>query len=404
MKFYKILPFMLCALLLIQSFAFAAHTEKSQGFTLTIPDDVYPLLKIKTSGNPNNIFNVSELGSVKAAKKLGQKYDGVGFLFSISKISKNKLHNMLQGDASGRELFATDNNGNYYIYNHPTDVRYVRENNDLMRKDQPIWNKVNDWAYTKVRQKFVEDNRLIPLTADNSEVGIAIAKVLYDKKAKYTLAATSAGTLSPNGVDPEKYLRALLYDAQFYYTHDPVPDGEYIGLYFPEEKTMYKFHCGKNNYITKESEKFPPNVYKGKCQNTKNAVTNIARWYQALAEKAGKTVTVNGDSYVGSYHESIAGRGHIDIVKQGNVYKINIGWGESAIAKSFWQMTGKFKNGVLTYNDCEFKSVEFNEKGKGKVKRSYKNDKGRFILLTNGDLIWEDHKANVAEDSVFVRD
>ncbi|MBR3721418.1 MAG: hypothetical protein IKN12_01505 [Selenomonadaceae bacterium] len=403
MKHFKILPVTLFMLMIFVSSGFAAHTAKSQGFSLTVPDDIYPLLKIETSNDPNSIFRVSELGSVKAAKKLGENADGAGFLFSVSKISKDRLHKILQGDASGIELFATDDNGGYYIYNHPTDVRYVRENNALMKKDQPVWNKVNDWAYTKVRKNFAKKNKLRPLTANNTDIGIAVARVLYDQKLKYTLTATGAGTLTSNGVDPEKYLNDLLYDAKFYYSHDPVPDGEYIGLYFPDEKIMYKFYKGKQNYVTRESENIPTMVYKGELQNAGSASVNIARLYQAMAEKAGKIVTASGDSYIGSYHEIIAGRGYIDIVKKGKIYKINIKWGESAAAASLWNMTAKFEKGALVYNDCKYRSIEINQRGTVRTKRSYNNGKGRFVMLTTGELVWEDNAGKNSEYSVFVK-
>lgn len=253
-----------------------AYVEESQGLKLYIPADVFPLLRIETSKDKNSIFKVSELASCLAAKKTGQDVSGAGWLFTISKVPKETLYNFLRNDMSGTELFAYKD-GEYYLYNHPTDVRYMRENNEIMRRDQAIWTKLNEWAYKNVRKKFIADNNLKPPTA------------------------------------------------------------------------------------------------------------------------------LSGNSFIGAWHESIAGRGIIDIVKFGDAYKINIKWGESAFATSFWQMTAKFKNGALVYDDCEYKSVEFDGKGGEKIKRGYKNGKGEFTLIATGELLWNDFTDNVARDSVFLR-
>ncbi|MBP3723053.1 MAG: hypothetical protein J6I62_07365 [Selenomonadaceae bacterium] len=266
-----------------------AKTIKSQGLKLDIPDNIYKLVRIETSPAPDNIFRIYELGSVEAAKKIGVNYDGAGWIFGISKISEETLMNIIKDDIPGTELFAYKDD-KYYMYNHPTDVRYMREDNAAMERDQHIWTKVNEWAYKNVREKFVADNNLCPVTAD-----------------------------------------------------------EFIS-------------------------------------------------------KIEKSAASSGDDFTGAWHERIAGRGHIDIVKYGDMYKINIMWGESAFATSFWQMTARFKNGALHYDDCEYKSIEFDGKGGEKIKRSYKNGKGEFKLLETDKLLWNDFTQNAGNGSIFLRD
>lgn len=275
----------LIALVFFSNLAFAAHIEKNQNLSLEIPNDIFHLIRIETSAKADNIFSVFELGSVEAAKKTGVYYEGAGWIFTVSRLSKDEIYQILQNDTSGIELFAYKGN-DYYIYQHPTDVRYMREDNEAMHRDQHIWTKVNDWAYNELRKNFVENNNLIPITENEFKI--------------------------------------------------------------------------KN--------------FKG------------------------------GDKFLGGWHESIAGRGHIYVQKIDGTYRIGIHWSESAFATSFWNMTAKYEDGALVYNDCEYKSVEFSENNGEKVKRSYKNGKGSFKILPMGELVWKDLTGKVAEDSVFLRD
>lgn len=382
----------------------AEHTEKSNGLLLTVPDDIFPLVKIETSNNNDNIFEVFELGSVNAAKKTGQDIRGAGWIFSISKVSEKMLQNILQNDASGIKLFACKNN-EYYLYNHPTDVTYLRENNEIMRQDQAVWMKVNEWGYSKVRDKFTEDNNLSPITADNSDIGIALSKIMYGENTNATIASRAAGKLKISNNEAEKYLKNLVYNSKFEMTKDYEPKGEYISLNLPKEKLTLKFYFGKNNknYVSRVYENDTPLVFKGECLYVKYPATEIAKLYQELADRENKSTTRSGESFVGEWYESIAGRGHIDIKKSGDDYKINIRWGESAFASSFWNMTAKFKNGALIYNDCEYKSVIYNEKGVERIEPHYKNGAGEFKILPTGELIWIDITGKAGNDSVFIK-
>lgn len=382
-----------------------AQTETSQGLTLDIPNNIFPLLRIETSTDANSIFRVSELASIESAKKMGENAYGAGWIFSISVETADSMHKLLQNDTSGMDLFAYKD-GKYYFYNHPTDVRYMRETGEIMRRDQHIWTKVNDWGYKEVRQKFIEDNKLTPITADNTDVGIALAKIMYDKNANATLTSLKAGKFKTNTDDAQKYLHNLLYDSQFTMTHEK-PNGEYFVLKLPKDKITLKFFYGENkkNYVERVYEDFKPIVFKGEHLYVKYTATEIAKLYQALADKANKPTTKNGNEFIGAWHESIAGRGHIEISSAGNnLYKIKINWGESAFATSYWTMTAEFKNGALVYKNAEYQSIVYNKEGVEKVIDHYKDGKGEFKILPSGELIWNDITGALGDQNIFLRD
>ena len=82
-------------------------------------------------------FSVATAITVDAARAAGMEFDGAGWLFGIERIDEAALQDLLcYTDLSGTEVFAKDGQGRYYLYCHPTDVRYVRENNVAMAADQ----------------------------------------------------------------------------------------------------------------------------------------------------------------------------------------------------------------------------------------------------------------------------
>ena len=110
--------------------------------------------------DPNGLlFTVSETASLKAGG-----FDGAGWLFSIAKISADELHQMLCRDMSGAEVFAMGEDGSYYMYYHPTDVRYARETVEKMHEDQDQWSMLCEWAST-VRDSLAF---LVSLVADEA--------------------------------------------------------------------------------------------------------------------------------------------------------------------------------------------------------------------------------------------
>ena len=139
----------------------AGQLYENDGLKLLIPLEYDELLITETPQDDTGVqlFSVSEKASVEAAKAAGMDYEGGGWLFSIERIDEATLRDLLcNTDLSGTEVFARDDLGRYYLYRHPTDVRYVREDNDAMAADQEIWTGLNEWAWTRVRETFLHEN------------------------------------------------------------------------------------------------------------------------------------------------------------------------------------------------------------------------------------------------------
>lgn len=195
-------------------------------------------------GADGTFFVVSEKASIEAARKKGETVEGVGWIFSLGMVSEAKLHEILCGEMAGAVLFAKDYNGNYFIYYHPTDVRYVRSDAWRMEKDQEKWSEINAWAWSDVRDSFISLNSgLVKLTADNSDVGVCLAKIMYEPGTEYTISQNGKKTASAKSFSAVPYGEKLLYGASYEMLRKKTfPKDGYVSLELPKEGLRLDFY------------------------------------------------------------------------------------------------------------------------------------------------------------------
>lgn len=263
------------------------HIYRQDGLCLRVPQDYDTLLLTEVSTD-RNLFSVSERASIKAARKESSAYEGAGWLFAIGKVSASELHEMLCEDMTGRKLFAQDNAGNYYIFYHPTDVRYMRETPEAMQRDQELWSKLCFWAWNDVPQHFLADNDLISITADNSSVGIYLARVLYKPGTNYTLSKKGKKALTGNSEQATSFVNMLLYGNSFEMVQGKKkPQGEYITLTLPGENvTLDIFQSDGSTYVLESRLGLESNLYKGiPVEEHAEALSVAQDWYATLLGK-----------------------------------------------------------------------------------------------------------------------
>ena len=263
------------------------------GFRLLIPKAYDDLLETEIVKDRKNgvLYRVSEKASVEAAKKLAYDSRGAGWLFSIGKIDEGRRRELLCGDMSGAEIFARDANGQCYVYYHPTDVRYMRENNEAMKRDQAQWTMLNEWAWSSVRTDFIRDNSLETAAYDNSEVGIAIARAAYKPDVRYTVSTTQYRPIEPENFDAAPFAELLLENAVYERTDAETPDGEYVVLAFPDEGLRYDFFKLQDheNYVREVRPDGTETLYKAIFfYGSTRASVAMQEWYDALAAQQSK--------------------------------------------------------------------------------------------------------------------
>ena len=269
----------------------AYETVENGGVKLSIPLDYTAeiILDVPQDDAEGVLFSVSEKASVEADKALGNSHDGAGWLFSISRSDEETVHQMMCSDMSGTDLMATDGNGTYYLFNHPTDVRLVRETSEQMNQDMDRWTELVEWA-DSVKASFLQENAgLTAVKYGNTTPEIYFSKVLYDSSVKYTVSTTEFGPMEPAGVDPAPYVGKLLTGAQYEMLDgEEAPDGEYVVLNFPDEDARFDFFTaeGNKNWIRMVwFEEQNEQLYKVTFDDdTVQATDVMEEWYHALVD------------------------------------------------------------------------------------------------------------------------
>ena len=142
----------------------APSLEEYGPVTVSVPKEYYDLVyRISHAiGDDEDgiLVTYSERASRDAAEAMGQDPDetGAGELFSIGRVSEEEAEKLRSEDLGFAEVFAKDGNGKYYVYYHPTDVRFVRETPEQMQADQEQWTALNEWAWNHVRDDILQNS------------------------------------------------------------------------------------------------------------------------------------------------------------------------------------------------------------------------------------------------------
>lgn len=265
-----------------------------QGLTIPVPAAYYDQLVIQTpEGREDGVFlTVSEKASIEAVSDDDGSNEGAGWLFSLSQISEDTLRQLLCEDMSGKEVFASNADGKYYVYNHPTDVRFMRESVEKMTEDQDKWTALCEWAGSVPERILLQNSGLTPEKHSNTNLDITLARIAYTGDVNYMISTTAHGPMEPADVDPAPYVSRLINGVFFEYAYDEeAPDGEYVVLDLPEEGIRYDFFFaeGKENYVREVHSDDYSVLYKAVFEDessTANAIMN--EWYEALVKKSAK--------------------------------------------------------------------------------------------------------------------
>lgn len=270
----------------------AAIIYENDGLKLLIPLEYDALLQteVLTDDEDGLLFSISEIASIMAAKKTGYEDAGAGWLFSIGRVDESMMYEMTCRDMSGEEIFAKDGDGNYYVYYHPTDVRFVREDNEAMQADQVIWTELNDWASGTVREQFIAQNEALSVEIkSNTMLDMYLAQLASLPGVRYTVGNLEYGPVEPlDTFDAEPYLDRLTNDVYFEEVYDEeAPDGEYIVLTFPDEDIRFDFFYAENGENTVRAVwdwgDGGEELYKAVFKDETLSTTEIMQeWYNAL--------------------------------------------------------------------------------------------------------------------------
>lgn len=229
----------------------------SEGFTLSVPNEYVDLLMVDTTvteGPRSTFFSVREKASVEAAKILWPDDEtmGGGFLFAIGRVSEDEFHEMMMWGMTGADVFARDDEGNYYIYYHPTDVQLIRV--EYTEADWELWTDLCEWA--NIKPTFMEENpSLIPYERTYSDVDCFLHYIAYGDGFALLTDKYGDEIYAPELSDSMPYLEQLLDDVIFYPLQNSVDfalEGDYITLDVPE---MYR-HASFDFFVDEGQQQY----------------------------------------------------------------------------------------------------------------------------------------------------
>ena len=214
------------------------------GLSLEIKPQYNRLITVETPEDDADgiLFAVSETASVEA-----ETSDGAGWLFSIGTVSEARLHEMMCTDMSGARVFAKDGDGMYYMYYHPTDVRFARATQEEFESGMEQWSMLCEWA-EGVPDSIAEKNGLETVAYGNSEVDILVARAAYMDGVNATLSTTEYGPVSITGTDGAPYAEIIMQGWFMPADGDEAPDGEYVVLNFEDEDMRLDFFFAPGGY------------------------------------------------------------------------------------------------------------------------------------------------------------
>ncbi len=409
----KISIFVLLTVLLILAancFAGSDAVEYTNGgLTLPVPEDIAErvVIEMPEDSDKNILFRVCEKASIEAAQPNGEPWSGAGWLFSIGWVTEDRYHEMICDYMTGVRVFAKNDEGIYYMFYHPTDVRMVREDYTDIEDDLKEWGALNKWA-DSMPAEIIKENGLTEEKYGNGMLEIYLARLMYRDDMKYTVSTTEYGPMEPKGVKASDYIEPLVTGVTIKTISDEeAPDGEYVVLEFPDNDIRFDFFMmeGKENYVRQvwygaQHE----SLYKVEFddENLKAADIMHALYEDmVLANSLGYTP----DDMIGVWAEKIAGRGSIEIRKgdEEGIYNVNIHWSGSAFESYFWTMTAVAVSGPeLRYEDCTLTDILFTSEDESTETVLYENGTGSFSLLSTYELVWNDETGHAGDDAVFI--
>lgn len=370
------------------------------GVKFDIKPKVNSLVTVELAEENENglLFTVYETASKEATGLAG-----AGELFGIGKVPEDRLHAMLCGDMSGADVFAKDEDDNYYIFYHPTDVRFDRANDSEWEAGWAQWTMLQEWTDT-VTDSIESKNSLEHISFSNTPVDILLARAAWDGETSYTITGSEYGTVETKDFDAAPYVDFLLRH-MFYMTEDEeMPDADYISITFSNDDMRLDFYENLGGYVRCVSGDYEI-LYEAAWEDEElNTISVIEAMYHAACEKAGlREADHSLDAFEGVWYEQIAGRCELVIEKTivpGKVY-VSVKWPESYNIMNTWNMTATLVDGKLSYYNAEYVQITIDEDGEDYVSDMDWGLSGT-ISLDGNELVWHDDNSSDTEDTRFI--
>ena len=267
----------------------ADTTITNAGMTLSVPPEYHDLLLVDLDSGfslRKMHFRVSEKASVEAAKARWPDDEtmGGGFLFGIGRVTEDEFRDMMCGEMAGAEVFAVDEEGNYYMYYHPTDVQLIRDGVVETEADWALWTELCEWA-VGAPDRFMADNPgLTSLRRTNTSLDICLNRLLYWEDVAFTLTHSSmSAAIFPTHEQSLPHLERLTACQVSDADGATTPEGAYITLHIPDENARFDFFLDGSGLFREFFFDGSSALYRIDCDSGIPAGQIALDWYSAAA-------------------------------------------------------------------------------------------------------------------------
>ena len=123
----------------------------------------------------------------------------------------------------------------------------------------------------------------------------------------------------------------------------------------------------------------------------------------AQTQPAGTVIVAQNTSsgYTGTYVESTAGRGTMEITGSPSLYNVHVRWSDGASAYAEWTFSGTFSDtGILSYNDAIMTRYDMSNNTSRII---FRNGSGTLAYIDSGlyGVYWTEFRSDASADNTF---
>ena len=123
----------------------------------------------------------------------------------------------------------------------------------------------------------------------------------------------------------------------------------------------------------------------------------------AQTQPSGTVIVAQNTSsgYTGTYVESTAGRGTMEITGSPSLYNVHVRWSDGASAYAEWTFSGTFSDtGILSYNDAIMTRYDMSNNTSRII---FRNGSGTLAYIDSGlyGVYWTEFRSDASADNTF---
>ena len=425
-------------------------TYSKDGLVLSIPERFTEFITVETPADRDHLFSFFHKESAVAGKTSSDFPEDAGLIFVIDIITEEKYHDLLC-NSSFFEVFAKDDNGNYYTIFYPSyswdnsyfifEIAFLNSypyteplnpyypNDWVNGTDNKDEFETIEWIAKEMKNKFITDNGLTAEKHGEAPIVNYFANIIYGN------TPFTVDNLRPNNVKVEDYLLPFVYDVSYkpkvlgwdeYYTEENDDEEEEetsnwpgVSIRFPDKRVKlpgdteylsYRSLWIGDNYISSyiysassldQSFSSYEIIFEDETSNSGEIINNFLN-----AVKLNTTPSYIGTWIADLYYSYFLEFKETEFEYSNDLYA-TVKHGDSTwtmkVQPSFPLTSAIEDRNFYVYTDGKRIDREWNSDYTAYQDTVvYEDGQGEFLLLYNGTIKWIDETEQYAHNENFI--